>query len=71
MALYVLRDLCSCCSPLDFMLAMYSVKPITELHPDLHGLKAWDQKFISDLPDNSTLFNRFSSIESGMLLAHI
>lgn len=42
--------------PIDFTPAMYTVKPVTELHPDPHGLKAWDEKLISDLPDNSTLF---------------
>lgn len=42
--------------PIEFTPPHYSVKPVTETHPDPHGLEAWDHKFISDLPNNSTLF---------------
>lgn len=43
--------------PIDFTPVAYAVKPVTQLDPDPHGLEAWDHKFISDLPDNSALFN--------------
>lgn len=43
--------------PIDFTPPTYAIPPVTQLHPDPHGLEAWDRKFIADLPDNSALFN--------------
>ncbi|RLN41111.1 SKP1-like protein 13 [Panicum miliaceum] len=42
--------------PIDFTPAAHAIRPVTDPGPDPHGLEAWDEKFISDLPDNSALF---------------
>ncbi|XP_062205628.1 SKP1-like protein 5 [Phragmites australis] len=41
---------------IDLTPATHRIKPVTEPDPDPHGLKAWDQEFISAGVDNSTLF---------------
>ncbi|GJN20711.1 hypothetical protein PR202_gb08121 [Eleusine coracana subsp. coracana] len=42
--------------PIDLSPANHAIKPVTEPDPDPHGLKSWDQEFITAGIDNSTLF---------------
>ncbi|CAM0145776.1 unnamed protein product [Urochloa decumbens] len=42
--------------PIDFPPAHHAIRPVTDPGPDPHGLEAFDQKFIRDLPDNSALY---------------
>ena len=42
--------------PIDFTPTAHAIRPVTDPGPDPHGLEAWDDKFISDLPDNAALF---------------
>ncbi|RLN15428.1 SKP1-like protein 13 [Panicum miliaceum] len=42
--------------PIDFRPTAHAIRPVTDPGPDPHGLEAWDEKFIADLPDNSALF---------------
>jgi S-phase kinase-associated protein 1 len=41
---------------IDFRPTAHAIRPVTDPGPDPHGLEAWDEKFIADLPDNSALF---------------
>ncbi|CAN6323898.1 unnamed protein product [Urochloa humidicola] len=42
--------------PIDFPPTHHAIRPVTDPGPDPHGLEAWDEKFIRDLPDNSALY---------------
>ncbi|KAG2537920.1 SKP1-like protein 13 [Panicum virgatum] len=42
--------------PIDFPPTAHAIRPVTDPGPDPHGLEAWDDNFISDLPDNAALF---------------